>query len=159
MKKIPSVVIGAIVLLLIILGVVAWQKSQVKTTSSTKETTIKKVDLSTQPKWVQMLKVIATKGVSANGLANMTLTVDGMPKDLVTSLSYVVQYDTSNKGTQGALSTVKINGATTFTKVIDFGTCSTKTCVRHEGVNSVEVELDFTTTSGETFTWTNTITL
>mgnify|MGYP001580862597 CR=1 FL=1 len=155
--------IGVVFFLLVSLGgFFVWQKSQIKPVEiPAKESMIKKVDLSTQPDWVQKLKVVAKKGVSGNGLANVTIYIDGMPKDMVSALSYVVQYQTSNKGTQGAFSTtpLKINGATTFSKTIDLGTCSTKSCVRHDGVTSVEVELNFTTTSGDTSVWTGTINL
>lgn len=139
-----------------------WQNSQSQPTKPAAPVSmIKKVDLSTQPQWVQMLKVVAKKGVSGNGLANVTVSIDGMPEGLVSTLSYVIQYQTSNKGTQGALSTtpIKINGATTLSRTIDLGTCSTKSCVRHDGVTSVEVELDFTTTSGDSPIWTNTLSL
>jgi hypothetical protein len=82
-----------------------------------------------------------------------------MPKGLVSTLSYVAQYETANKGSQGALSTtpLKINGEETFSKTIDFGTCSTKSCVRHDGVTSVDLELDFTTTSGDQPVWSKSI--
>lgn len=124
---------------------------------------IKKVDLSTQPEWVQKLVVTAKKGVSANGLPNVTVKVSGFPDGVVSSLDYVLQYETTNKGTQGALSTTKndMTGKKDFTKVIDLGTCSTKSCVRHEGVTSVELELDFitTSTSGDQPIWTGTLQL
>ncbi len=140
-------------LLVGVLGFMFWQKSQVKTLAPVVESTIKKVDLATQPIWVQNLKVSAKKGRSANGLDNLTLSVSGIE---ASSLTYVLQYQTSNKGAQGALAMTpqKITGST-FTKVIDLGTCSTKSCVRHDGVTSVDVELDFNDSS----VWTGTISL
>lgn len=144
-----------IILLLIgVVGFLVWQKSQVKVEPIKQETTIKKIDLSTQPEWVQKLKVSARKGTSANSLANFTLTVEGLAG--VESLTYVVQYQTSNKGAQGALSMtpIKVSGPT-FTKTIDLGTCSTKSCVRHDGVTSIDVELDFMPTG----IWTGTLNL
>ena len=116
---------------------------------------IKKVDLSTQPEWVQKLTVTAKKGRSANGLDNFTLTVSGIDSS-VDSLTYIAQYETSNKGTQGALamSPQKVSGGK-FTKTIDLGTCSTKSCVRHDGVTKVDLELDFSDSS----VWTGSISL
>lgn len=124
------------------------------------ETMVKKIDLSTQPEWVQKLDVTAKKGKSANGLDNAIVTAKGFPQGLVTGVTYVVQYQTTNKGTQGALSSkpVSVTG-TTWTKTIDLGTCSTKSCVRHDGVTSIDLELDFTTTSGNTPIWEKTISL
>ena len=161
-KNLPVFVLG-IAVLLFIAGLIIWQKSQVKPTPSPTQSTtqIKKVDLSTQPKWVQDLVVTAKKGRSANSLDNVTLSVSGLPKNLVNSVDYVIQYQTTNKGTQGAMSTIPVplNGATTFSRTIDLGTCSTKSCVRHDGVTSVDIELDFTTTSGDKPLWTKTLSL
>lgn len=149
---------GLIILLLLgVFGFIFWQKSQAAqvpvTPTAVLEQTIKKVDLSTQPVWVQNLKVSAKKGHSANGLDNFTLTVTGAQAP---SLTYVLQYQTSNKGTQGALAMSPIaltNGS--LTKIIDLGTCSTKSCVRHDGVTSVDVELDFPDSS----VWTGSVQL
>lgn len=157
--------VGIVILLVVVLGIVIWQKSTVNSSKTiptpTPAATIKKVDLASQPEWVQKLTVTATKGRSGNGLDNVTVKVTGIPKDLVQSINYVLQYETTNKGTQGALSTtpLSLNGATDFVKTIDLGTCSTKSCVRHEGVASVDLELDFTTSAGDQFTWTGTLNL
>ena len=160
MKKILPIIIGILVL---VAGFIVWQKSQVATKdtrSKIQDASVKKVDLSTQPDWVQKLQVSAKKGVSGNGLENFTLTVTGIPTGMVSTVSYVVQYQTTNKGTQGALSStpITVNG-TSFTRTIDLGTCSTKSCVRHEGVTSVDIELDFVTSDGSKATWEKTLDL
>jgi hypothetical protein len=152
-KALPLV----LVILVVVAGFLVWQKSQVKIEPKPEvtETGIKKIDLSTQPEWVQKLTVTAKKGSSANGLANFTLSVSGITPS-VASLTYIAQYQTSNKGTQGALGmtpTKVVNGS--VTKVIDLGTCSTKSCVRHDGVTAVEIELDFSDGS----IWTGTVNL
>lgn len=157
-KNGPVVFVGLALLLLASGGFLVWQKSQANTpaeTESTGGTGIRKIDLSTQPEWVQKLVVSARKGTSANGLENVTFTVNGMPKGLVESFTYVLSYQTTNKGTQGALSTkpVEINGAETASKTVDLGTCSTKSCVRHEGVTAVELELDFSDSNGGSPAW------
>ncbi len=164
-KNLPVIVVGVVILLVAIVGFLIWQKSQVKpvtpTTTASSQSQIKQVDLASQPQWVQDLIVTAKKGKSANSLDNVTISVSNIPAGIVSTVDYVIQYQTTNKGTQGALSTnpVAVNGATTFTRTIDLGTCSTSSCVRHEGVTSVDVELDFTTTSGDKFTWTKTLDL
>jgi len=144
-----------IFLLIAVLGVIIWQKSQIKTTASPSQsvTQIKKVDLSTQPLWVQKLVVTAKKGRSANGLDNFTLSVTGIQAD---SLTYVLQYQTANKGAQGVLSmTPQKVVSNAFIKIIDLGTCSTKSCVRHDGVTAIDVELDFSDSS----VWTGSVNL
>lgn len=161
MKKLPVIPI-VILLLLGLGGYFLYQKFQVKPVEAPvqQESMVKKIDLSTQPEWVQKLDVTARKGRSGNGLDNVTVTVKGMPQGLVARVTYVMQYQTTNKGTQGALSSkpIEVTG-TTFTKTIDLGTCSTKSCVRHDGVTSIDLELDFTTTSGDAPIWEKTIDL
>jgi hypothetical protein len=143
-KSLPIFVILALVAIAVVMFL---QKSQVPTENPKQEapveSNIKKVDLATQPEWIQKLKVTAKKGTSSNSLSNFTLTVDGVSSE-AKSLTYVIEYQTTNKGVQGALgmSPQTIKG-TTFTKTIDLGTCSTKSCVRHDGVTSVNIELDF----------------
>lgn len=163
-SKLPITVVGLVGFLVLVVGFLIWQKSQLKLPEKgtpASEVTVKKVDLASQPQWVQKLDVSAKKGVSANGLENVTVTVKNIPQGLVDSVSYVIQYQTTNKGAQGALSStpVMVSGATTFTKTIDLGTCSTKSCVRHEGVTAVDLELDFITTAGDKPTWSGTLQL
>lgn len=161
MKNLSRIVPAVIVFLVVVIGFVVWQKSQVKPVpvESPAGVEVKKVDLSTQPEWVRKLNIKAVKGRSANGLENVTIKVNGLVD--VQSLNYVLQYQTTNKGAQGVLSTkpVEVGGATFWTKVIDLGTCSTKSCVRHDGVTVVDLELDFTTSSGDHPTWTGTLSL
>lgn len=149
-------VIGGVVLLLVVVAGVFFVFQQPKPAVKTEEKqefSIKKVDLAKQPEWVQKLKVTGKKGQSANGLNNVTLSVTGIE---AASLTYVLEYQTSNKGTQGALamSPQSVSDGK-FTKTIDFGTCSTKSCVRHDGVTSVTVELDFSDSS----IWTGSVSL
>jgi Flp pilus assembly protein CpaB len=128
-------------------------------TPTSQAVAIKKVDLSTQPDWVKKLVVTASGGRSANSLRNVTIKADGFPTGEVNSIEYVIQYETTNRGAQGALSSkpIIVNGATSFSKTIDLGTCSTKTCVTHDGVTNVDVELDFNSASGDQFTWSGTL--
>ena len=164
-KKFTYLAIGLVVILLVIVGAIVFQKSNtaVPAPSPTTEapTGIKKVNLAEQPQWVQKLLVTAKRGRSPNSLTNVTLKVTGMPEGVVESLEYVVQYDTSNRGTQGALSSkpAEVAGKTEFTKIIDLGTCSTKSCVTHEGVTAVEVQLDFLGKNGEKFAWSGSLPL
>lgn len=162
------VVLACGFIIITILGYFVWgkfsQPAVINKEPVTKKTPlfeVKKIDLSTQPEWVQKLIVKVTKGTGQRGLASVTLNVSGMPKGLVASASYVIQYQTSNYGAQGALLSkpLDINGSEKFSKTIELGTCSTKSCVYHEGVTSIDVELDFTTTSGEQNIWTGTVQL
>lgn len=73
-------------------------------TPTSQAVAIKKVDLSTQPDWVKKLVVTASGGRSANSLRNVTIKADGFPTGEVNSIEYVIQYETTNRGAQGALS-------------------------------------------------------
>jgi hypothetical protein len=149
MKKPLPVISGILGVFLLVAAFLIWQKSQVKIVAPPKveaptvENSIQKVDLTTQPDWVQKLVVTGKKGRSSNGLDNFTLTVSGV-STTVETLTYIAQYQTANKGVQGALGMTPqkvVDGK--FSKTIDLGTCSTKSCVRHDGVTTVDVELDF----------------
>lgn len=163
--KLPLLLAAAVFTLVLVLVAVVWKKSQVQPSASPAAALpvrqVKNVDLSTQPEWVQNLVVTAKKGRSANSLSNVTVTAQGLPAGLVSTVDYVIQYQTTNKGIQGALSTnpVPVNGAASFSRTIDLGTCSTASCVRHEGVTAVDIELDFTTASGAKFTWAKSLNL
>ncbi len=157
--------LGVVGVLLLVMVVVIFLKSQTSTPKPVARnipTTpqVQRVDLDSQPEWVKQLEVSVTRGRSPNGLANVTVKVVGIPEGLVDSVDYVLQYQTSNKGSQGALSTksLELKGATTWSKTIDLGTCSTNTCIDHQGVTAVDLEVDFNTSEGR-FVWTNTIEL
>ena len=160
MNKQLMIIGGVLGVLVLVAALMIWQKSQAAPIAPVAEvpaveTSIKQVDLKTQQEWIQKLVVTGKKGRSGNGLDNFTLSVSGIPSTVET-LTYVTQYQTSNKGVQGALGMTPqkvTNGK--FTKVIDLGTCSTKSCVRHDGVTSVEVELDFSDSS----IWTGSVSL
>lgn len=164
MKGQLPVIGGILGVLVLVAAFLIWQKSQtapVATPSETPvaESSIKQVDLTTQPEWVQKLVVTGKKGRSGNSLDNLTLSVAGIAST-VSDLTYIVQYQTASKGVQGALGMTPqpVTGGK-FTKVIDLGTCSTKSCVRHDGVTSVEIELDFNLSDGSKAVWTGSVSL
>lgn len=162
-KKLP-IIIGVIVL--VIAAVVVffwWRNSQAATPAPEPEyqqqtSSIQMIDLSTQPKWVQDLKVTAQRGKSPNGLENFALTLNGLDKS-VTGITYTIEYQTTDKGIQGTFSTKPVDpeGEATYTlKTMDLGTCSTKSCVKHDGVTELIIQLDFQTSDGPAI-WTGTV--
>ena len=161
-RKLPVIVSGLIVILVLVLGSIVWQKSQIKEPepAGAREagTKTRKVDLSSQPDWVQNLQVIVTKGKSKNGLENFTFKVTGIPLNTAKTLAYTAYFDTSNRGTQGASSTEPIDlvGATEFSKTIDLGTCSA-TCSAFQGVKSIDLELSFGSVADKEFFWSKSL--
>ena len=162
--KSSSIVALTVLVLLLGIGFIIWQKSQVQvpakpTTTAKRE--IKKIDLTTQPDWIQKLSVTVVPGRSANGLNNFTFKIANLPAAKVLTLSYVAQYDTTKYGSQGSLSftPIDVSGKSEYSKTIDLGTCSTKSCVRHDGVTAVDLELTFTTNSDQDGLWTGNLPL
>lgn len=152
------------------LALIVWQKSQVQAPAPKSTTnnalTVKKVDLSSQPEWVRKLEVSAVKGVGRGerGLDNVKVIINNIPSGMVSSLTYTIAYTYKTKdgdASGGFFSStpVSLDGATTFTRTFDFGTCSTKSCVRHTGVTAMDIEFDFTTSSGDQPIWSKTVEL
>jgi hypothetical protein len=162
MKNKSALLVGGVVVVVcVVVSFIIFNKPQeIPQVEEKKETLIKEVDMAAQPEWVQNLQVTTKRGISANGLKNVTFVVKGMPEGVVENLNYIVQYQTSNKGSQGAMSTkpIEIGGKTEYAKTVDFGTCSTKTCVHFDGVTEIELELDFVTASDK-FSFVKTISL
>ncbi len=163
-KKLP-IIIGAVILAVVVIGLVAFlQKPQpakpAEPEYQQQESSIQMVDLKTQPKWVQDLKVTAERGKSANGLENFTLTLNGLdPK--VSGITYTIEYQTLDKGIQGTFSSKPVDpeGETEYSlKTMDLGTCSTKSCVKHTGVKELTMQLDFATPDGPAV-WTGIVPL
>jgi hypothetical protein len=163
-KKLPAIIVGTIVLLVIVIGFVFWQKSSVKTQALPQAPTAKKVDMKSQPLWVQNLTLAASKGTrkGSRGLDNVTITISKIPAGMVETLTYTISYSykTAQGDGSGGFFTdtqIKVDGAETFTRTFDFGTCSTKSCVRLDGVTALDVEIDFTTKDGNTPIWSGTV--
>jgi len=164
-KKVVFGAVGLVVVLfLTIVGMIAFKSQtappQKAPANNTVVKQVQKVDMESQPDWVKNLVVTVTPGYSANSLPNVTVKVSGIAAE-AKQVEYVLQYQTSNKGSQGALSTkpLELAGDGTWKKTIDLGTCSTKSCVVHEGVTAVDLELDFTDSSGNRMVWTKTLDL
>lgn len=166
-KKLPIIAVCIIVLLLVVLGAVIIQKSWTKTGDPKAPLTTrmaKKIDMASQPEWVQKLQVSAVKGVrrGSRGLDNVKVTVEGIPQGMVDSLTYTMSYSYETKLGEGSGgfftdTPVEVKGTESFTRTFDFGTCSTKSCVRHDGVKSMEIEIDFVTSAGDEPIWSGTV--
>lgn len=160
-KTLPVIIIGLVALLLLALGVVVWQKSQGTPAAETGPKKAKKVDLATQPKWVQDLVVTVTKGQGSR-LPTLTFKISGIPADMVTGLNYTAYFETSNRGTQGSQNTkdtVDIRGKTDYSHTFDLGTCSSGTCLAYQGVKSIDLELEFIGKNDEEYSWSKTLEL
>lgn len=86
-------------------------------------------------------------------------TVDKLP-DGVVSLSYEISYETTNRGTQGVISSpIEIkSGQTTYQNdKFLFGTCSKNKCVYDEGFKTVDVAIRLAFSDGKEKIWKKTL--
>ena len=66
----------------------------------------------------------------------------------VKSVSYTLVYNTSDKGQQGASGSLKVGKRTSESRKLLFGTCSSKVCTYHKGVNDIKISADFLLKTG-----------
>ncbi|QQG44723.1 MAG: hypothetical protein HYW86_02295 [Candidatus Roizmanbacteria bacterium] len=84
-----------------------------------------------------------------NNKKAIDLTIDGIPS-LTTSIEYSLSYETKQQGLQGIIGTIEVNnGEKKKTLSRELGTCSSGTCVYHQVVGNIKVELKFTGAYGE----------
>lgn len=76
-----------------------------------------------------------------NGKKEVLLSVVGIPRG-ISSLEYILSYETTEGGLQGVNSIAEITGSD-FEKKITLGTCSSGTCTYHSLKNKIKVELLF----------------
>lgn len=138
--KQQNLIIGAIVGVLLIIGIVVFfnnRGSQKTEETNTEEEAIPPVDAS--------VKVDLT-GTNSN--RDVTISVKGIPKGTQT-IDYELSYDTKAQGLQGVIGTITLDNETEAEKKITLGTCSSGTCVYHEVSGKIKVSLKFTGDYGE----------
>lgn len=66
------------------------------------------------------------------------------------SVSYALTYNTSTQP-EGALGSLNLNGLSSTSQELLFGTCSKNVCRYHTGVNNARLEVSYTTQSGKKY--------
>ncbi len=85
----------------------------------------------------------------ANTRHAVIVDVEGIPAG-TTSIDYSISYQTKQQGLQGIIGTISLdNGETSYQIKRDLGTCSSGTCVYHDVVGKVTVQLKFTGDYGD----------
>jgi len=145
MKK-NNLIIGVVVLIIII-GLISFVVSSRKSvkpatnsgsTLNNNETVIPTVDSS-----------VLVNLVGKNNNKAITLTLSNLPPS-TTSAEYSLSYQTKAQGLQGIIGTLDTStGEKDFSVSRDLGTCSSGTCVYHEVVGAIKVEVKFTGSYGE----------
>ena len=67
-----------------------------------------------------------------------------------TSVSYVLTYDTTEQP-EGAIGTLGLNGSSTTSQELLFGTCSKNVCRYHTGINNMHLEVTYTSKTGKKY--------
>lgn len=89
---------------------------------------------------------VAVEAMAGN---KVSIEVDGVP-DGTDTIDYELSYDTSDKGMQGVIGQLEINGDKAAPdEEIFLGTCSSGTCISHNVTGSTKVTLHFSGTYGE----------
>ena len=82
-----------------------------------------------------------------SGRKEVILSTKNIPRD-ISSLQYILSYETEEGGVQGVNSTAEIVGSD-FEKKITLGTCSSGTCIYHNIKDKITVELLFKGENGD----------
>jgi hypothetical protein len=82
-----------------------------------------------------------------NGGQEVEITVDAAPEGTDT-IDVELSYETADKGLQGAIGTIEVDGRKGMKK-ITLGTCSSGTCVYHDVSSDIKVYLKFNGDYGE----------
>lgn len=66
------------------------------------------------------------------------------------NVSYSLTYQTSTQQ-EGAIGSLKLDGSSTTSQELLFGTCSKNVCRYHTGINNVKLEVSYSTKSGKKY--------
>lgn len=100
---------------------------------------------------------VVVKLESATNGREVVLTIDNVPSK-TTSIDYELSYQTEKQGLQGVIGTIKAEESKSYEKKLTLGTCSSGTCVYHQVVGPIKLNLRFTGEYGEQV-WEKEVTL
>ncbi len=130
-------VIGFSVVVVIVVGVMIMRKSKSVDNSATQPT--QDASQGAVPTVDASVKVDLKR--SAGG-KDVILSVDQIPSD-TQSIDYELSYNTQKQGLQGVIGTIQTKGESTYQKTLTLGTCSSGTCVYHDVLGAIKLNLKF----------------
>lgn len=145
MNKQKLIIIGVVVLLVII-AVVVVSKVFMKSTKSGNESV--SPTEATEQAIPTVDSSVEVKLEKATGGQEVVLSIRGIPTG-TTSVDYELSYQTEKQGLQGVIGTIKVDGQDSYEKQLTLGTCSSGTCVYHQVVGKIKLNLRFTGEYGE----------
>lgn len=134
-----KLIISGVILLIILLGsfVVMSRKS-----STQKQTTVEA--LPTEEVIPTVDSNVRVDLVSSSAGREVTLQIKNIPAGTNT-IDYELSYQTKQQGLQGVIGTIQPKkGESDFDKSLTLGTCSSGTCIYHEVVGKIRLNLRFT---------------
>lgn len=133
--------VSAVTILVLLTVVVSNNKS-----SKTKSKTVTPAESEVIPTVDSSVKVDLK---AKNNRKAIELTIEDIP-NITTSIEYSLSYQTKSQGLQGIIGVLKIEeGDSKKTLSRELGTCSSGTCVYHDVVGKVKLELKFNGNYGE----------
>ena len=144
MKK--NNLVFAALAVLVIIGTLVFVSSSKNQTSSVDDTEEEEEMEEAIPTVDASVKVDLT---GKNNKRAVELSVAGVPKG-TTSIEYSLSYNTKSQGLQGIIGTLETDdGKRDYTISRELGTCSSGTCIFHEVVGPIKVEMKFSGEYGE----------
>ena len=143
MKNKKTIIIG-IVVVLIIVGIFYFMNKRTQTQTNK--------DQGVTPTEALIPTVDSSVKVTlepSKGNKEVTLTLEGIPQNTNT-IEYSLSYMTKSQGLQGLIGTITTSsGESSYEKSLTLGTCSSGTCVYHEVVGNIKMELKFSGSYGD----------
>lgn len=111
----------------------------------------------------KVIKKPLVKTAPSLGTATFTAKVRTGTKDVavtfknlsrVTSISYTLGYNSTNKGSQGIVGSIQVGKQSQITRYLVFGTASSGVFSYHSGISGAYVEATFTMRDGKSVTKT-----
>ncbi len=137
-KYLYSLIFIFLLLLVIFLALFAKNKSK-KTTDLIQPTEVKIPTIDNTVK-IDLISLLSGKEV--------LLKIDNIPQTTET-IDYELSYQTKNQGFQGIIGTIDVENKKNFQKKLTLGTCSSGTCVYHQLVGKIKLNLKFNGSYGE----------
>lgn len=137
------IIVGVIVTVLIVGGVLIGSRQNRQTVKEEEELLPTEVVIPTVD------KSVVIDLVSSSGGREVVLQIKKIP-DGTEMIDYELSYQTSQQGLQGVIGTIELkSNQTEVDKRLTLGTCSSGTCVYHNVVGKIRLNLRFTGEYGD----------
>ncbi len=138
MDKKKMIIVAVVLVILLLGGVLVMSKKSTTQKPNAQDT------LPTEEVIPTVDSSVKVNLTSSSAGREVLLQVKNVPSG-TTSIDYELSYQTKQQGLQGVIGTVQPkNGENDFEKKLTLGTCSSGTCIYHEVVGKIRLNLRFT---------------